>query len=160
MKTLWLLGGLGMGAGLMYLLDREQGEARRAMVRGQLAAYGRQTEDLLDDTSRTLGRQVQAVLAKTHVPIRRQLGHGERLLPQTAPRGMPIGLCLLGCVGLGAGLVSLLEPQGGPRRRALLREKARAYWQKTETLFSSAGHNGANQTDGQRLEDPHAAHHA
>lgn len=39
----------------------------------------------------------------------------------------------MGCVGLGAGLVSLLEPQGGPQRRALLREKVRAYWHTTET---------------------------
>jgi hypothetical protein len=48
MKTLWLLGGLGMGAGLMYVLDPEKGEARRDMINGQLAAYGRQTGDLLE----------------------------------------------------------------------------------------------------------------
>src|SRR5919108_5338708 len=72
MKTLWLLGGLGLGAGLMYLLDPEKGEERRDVVRGQLAAYGRQTEGLLDDTTRTLGRQAQAVLAKTRMPFRRQ----------------------------------------------------------------------------------------
>src|SRR4029450_13369012 len=105
MRTLWLLGGLGMGAGLMYLLDPEKGEERRDMVRGQLAAYGRQTEDLLDDTTRTLGRQAQGVLAQTDVRRRQPRERGERLLPQTAPLRMPMGLCLLGCVGLGAGLV-------------------------------------------------------
>jgi hypothetical protein len=160
MQTLWLLGGLGMGAGLMYLLDPENGEGRRDMVRGQLAAYGRQTESLLDDTTRTLGRQTQAVLARTRVPFRHQPGREERRQPQTPSRGQPVGLFLLACVGLGAGLVYLLEPQDGPRRRALLREKARAYWQKTETLFSSAGHNGANQNNGRRLEEAHSTHHA
>jgi hypothetical protein len=160
MKTLWLLGGLGIGAGLMYLVDPEKGAGRRDAVRGQLAAYGRQTEDLLDETRRTLGRQAQAVLAKTHVPSRRQPGLGERLLTQAGQMGLPLGLCLLGCVGLGAGLVYWLEPNGGPQRRALLGDKARAYWQKTKTWLSSAGHNGANQTEGRRLEDAHAAHHA
>jgi len=29
MQTLWLLGGMGLGAGLMYLLDPQQGEGRR-----------------------------------------------------------------------------------------------------------------------------------
>jgi hypothetical protein len=38
----------------------------------------------------------------------------------------------------------------------MLREKARTYWQKIETLFSSAGHNGANQTNGRWLKDAHA----
>jgi hypothetical protein len=160
MKTLWLLGGLGLGTGLMYLLDPERGEERRDVVRGQLAAYGRRTEDLLDDTTRTLGRQAQAVLARTRMPFRHQPELEERLLTPAKLLGIPISLCLLGCVGLGAGLVYLLEPNGGPQRRALLREKAYVYWHKAETLLSSAGHNGVNHTDGRRLEDAHAAHHA
>jgi len=93
----------------------------------------RQTDDLLDDTTRTLDRQVQAFLAKTRVPFRRQPGLGERLLMQAEQLGMTTGVVLLGCVGLGAGLIYLLEPQGGPQRRARLREKARAYWHPTAT---------------------------
>jgi hypothetical protein len=128
MKMLWLLGGLGVGGGLMYLLDPEKGPGRREDVRGQLTVYGRQTEDFLDNTTRTLGRQAQAALARTRRPFRRQPGLGERLLTQAAQIGIPTGLVLLGCIGLGAGMVALLEPQGGPRRRARLRDKARAYW--------------------------------
>ncbi len=133
MKTLWLLGGLGLGAGLMYLMDAEAGEERRDMVRGYVVDSGRQTGDLLDDTRRTLGRQAHAVLAMTRMPFRRQLGLGERLRTQAAQLGMTTGVVLVGCVGLGAGLIALLEPQGGPQRRAWLREKARAYWQPTES---------------------------
>ncbi len=132
MKTLWLLGGLGLGAGLMYLMDADKGEERRDMVRGYMVDYGRQTGARLDDTRRTLGRQAQAGLATTCMPFRRQPGFGERLLTQATQLGMTTGVVLAGCAGLGAGLIALLEPQGGPQRRAWLREKARAYWRPTE----------------------------
>jgi len=52
---------------------------------------------------------------------------------QAAPCGMPTGLALVGGVGLGAGLVALLEPHGGPQRRAWLREQVRTYWHPTST---------------------------
>jgi hypothetical protein len=133
MQTMWLLGGLGLGAGLMYLMDPEQGAERRDQVRGHLVDYGRQTGDRLDDTRRTLSRQAQAVLATTRLPFRHQPGFGERLRTQAEEMGLPLGLCLLGGVGLGAGLMYLLEPQGGPQRRARLRETVRAYWRTTET---------------------------
>jgi hypothetical protein len=58
MQILWLLGGPGLGAGLLYLLDPGKGAERRDVVRGHVVDYGRQTDDLLDDTRRTLGRQV------------------------------------------------------------------------------------------------------
>src|SRR5262245_57977707 len=112
MQTLWLLGGLGLGAGLMYLMDPEKGAERRDVVRGQMHDYGRQTSDFFDDTRRTLGRQAQAVLATTRVPFRRQPEQGGWLRTQFEARGLPLGLCLLGGIGLGAGLVALLEPQG------------------------------------------------
>jgi hypothetical protein len=133
MQTLWLLGGLGLGAGLMYLLDSEEGDGRRERVRGYVVDSGRQTGALLDDTRRTLGQQAQAVLAMPRRPFTRQPGLGERRRTQAAPRAMTIGIALVGGVGLGAGLVALLEPQGGPQRRAWLREQARAYWHPTDT---------------------------
>ena len=45
-KTALLIGGLGLGAGLIYMLDSERGERRRAMARAQLERYRRQTDDL------------------------------------------------------------------------------------------------------------------
>ena len=160
MKTLWLLGGLGLGAGLMYLLDPEKGVGRRDRVRGYVEDYGRQTGALLDDTRRTLGRQAQAVLATRSMPLRRPPGLGERLLTQAEALGLPVGLGLLGCVGLGVGLGSLLEPQGGPQRRAWLREKARTYWHTTETLLSNAVQNGVHPSEHRRREDASTAHQA
>ena len=137
MKTLWLLGGLGLGAGLMYVLDPEKGAGRRDFVRGSVEDYGRQTGALLDETRRTLGRQAQAALATRRMPFRHQPGPGERLRAQAEEWGLPLGLGLLGCVGLGVGLGALLEPQGGPQRRARLGAHLRAYWQPTGTNHGS-----------------------
>ncbi len=137
MQTMWLLGGLGLGAGLMYLMDPEKGAERRDVLRGHLADYEDQTGAFLDNPRRTLGQQAQAVLARTPMPFRPQSGRGERRRMQAEERGLPLGLCLLGCVGLGAGLVALLEPQGGPQRRARLRETVRGYWHPAATNHAS-----------------------
>jgi hypothetical protein len=136
-QTMWLLGGLSLGAGLMYLLDPQQGEGRRDRVRGYVEDYGRQTGNFLDDTGRSLGRQAQAVLATTRRPFQRQPGLGERLLAQAEQLGTTTGMALVGCVGLGVGLGYLLACQGSPQQRARLREKARAYWRPTEIRDTS-----------------------
>jgi hypothetical protein len=140
MKPLWLIGGLGLGAGLMYMLDPEKGERRRDFARAQLAAYGRQAEHFLDDTTRTIGRQGQALLARTPMPRRYQPGPGERLWAQTEQSGTPSGLLMLSLAGLGIGLLSLLEPNGGPKRRAMVRNTARNYWHKAGRSLGSTAH--------------------
>ena len=132
MHTMCLLGGIGLGAGLMYLLDPKQGEERLDLDRGYVADYGRQTGDFLDDAGRTLGRRAQEVLATTRRPFRRQPGFGERLLAQAEQLGTTTGMVLVGCVGLGVGLGYLLARQGSSQQRARLREKARSYWRPTE----------------------------
>jgi len=128
MQTLCLLGGMGLGAGLMYLLDPHQGEGRRDRVRGYVEDYGRQTGALIDDTGRGLGRQAQAVLATTRRAFHPQSGLGERLLTQAEQLGTPTGMVLVGCVGLGVGLGYFWACQGRPQQRTRWREKARTYW--------------------------------
>ena len=59
---------------------------------------------------------------------------------------MTTGLCLLGCIGLGAGMVYLLEPSGGPRRRALLRDKMRAYWHHTDDFLRHSASEARQRT--------------
>jgi hypothetical protein len=157
MKTLWLISGLGLGAGLVYLLDPEQGEQRRDLVRTQLAAYGRQTEDLLGSTTRAIGQPAYDLLTRTYVPFRSQPGHGERRMTQSEQRGMAPGLFMLGCVGLGVALISLLEPSGGPRRRALVRDTARTYWHKTAHALKPSAGNGQQHTRSPSLEDEYVA---
>jgi hypothetical protein len=131
MQTLCLLGGMGLGAGLMYLLDPQQGEGRRDRVRGYVEDYGRQTGALIDAPGRGLGRHAQAVLATTRRPFQRQSGLGERLLTQAEQLGTTTGMVLLGCVGLGVGLGYLWACQRRPQQRTRWREKAHTSWRPT-----------------------------
>jgi hypothetical protein len=140
----------------MYLLDPEKGEQRRDLIRAQLEAYGRQTDDFLDTTRRTLSRQAHGLLANTRMPLRHQPGHGDRLLAPAEQVGMSRGLCLLGCVGLGAGMMYLLEPGGGPRRRALLRDKMRAYWHNADGFLRTSSGAARKRTSGRTAEEAQA----
>ncbi len=58
------LGGLGMGAGLMYLFDPVRGKRRRALVRDQLAHAGHVIARSMPTTSRDLRHRAYGVLAE------------------------------------------------------------------------------------------------
>lgn len=60
-----LLAGMGIGAGLMYLLDPERGRTRRAYLRDQLTIATNRAGEQIDKTSRHLRNRVQGVVAET-----------------------------------------------------------------------------------------------
>jgi hypothetical protein len=130
-KTVILISGLGLGAGLIYILDLERGERRRAMARAQLGRYRRQTDDLWDHTTRSLGRQARDLFARA--PLARRYSRpapGELLRVRAEQLGILRGILMLACTGLGAGVMYMLDPRVGRRRRTLVRDKAQAYWRR------------------------------
>ena len=146
-KTTLLIGGLGLGAGLIYMLDPERGERRRAMARTQLERYRRQTDDFWDHTTRSLGRQAHAFFARTPLARRyRRPGAGELLLARAEQLGLLKGILMLGCAGLGAGAMYVLDPRLGRRRRALIRDKAQAYWRRTGRFLSQTARDARQRT--------------
>ncbi|MGE3539774.1 MAG: hypothetical protein AB7N91_20375 [Candidatus Tectimicrobiota bacterium] len=126
MQSMWLLGGLGLGAGLMYLLDPEQGEARRDMLRNYANDYSAHPASLLEDSRRMLGQQAQAVFAKTPMPFSSQTGWGEQAQRHNDEGSVP--LTLLGGVGIAAGVLYLVKPQWFNQ----LCEAASSYWQPAQ----------------------------
>lgn len=54
--------GAGVGAGLMYLLDPERGNRRRALVRDQLVQAGNKTGDILQGTTADLANRSKGVV--------------------------------------------------------------------------------------------------
>jgi hypothetical protein len=60
-----LLLGAGLGAGLMYFLDREVGRRRRALVRDQAVHLTHAAGDTLDAKSRDLTNRTRGLVATT-----------------------------------------------------------------------------------------------
>jgi hypothetical protein len=65
-----LLVGAGAGAGLMYLLDPDQGNRRRALMRDQLVRARHLTEDAMDATSRDMRNRARGVVAELQARLR------------------------------------------------------------------------------------------
>ncbi len=65
MKTnLGLLGGIGIGAGLMYLLDPDKGSRRRALARDKMFRCVHKTGDALSMTSRDARNRTRGVVSQ------------------------------------------------------------------------------------------------
>src|SRR5690625_148868 len=60
-----LVGGIVLGAGLMYLLDPERGRRRRAMVRDQMVSSWGDLDDAVDTAARDLKNRARGVVAET-----------------------------------------------------------------------------------------------
>src|ERR1043166_5848243 len=148
-KTALLIGGLGLGAGLIYILDPERGERRRAMALAQLERYRRHTDDLWDHTTRSLGRQARELFTRAPLARRyRRRGPGELLLARAEQLGILKSMLMLGCTGLGVGMMYVLDPRLGRRRRALVRDKAQAYWRRTGNFISQTARDARQRTYG------------
>jgi osmotically-inducible protein OsmY len=59
-----LLGGLGLGAALMYVLDPQRGKRRRALVRDKAVHAAHKTSDTLEARSRNFRNRARGVAAE------------------------------------------------------------------------------------------------
>jgi len=59
-----LIGGLGLGAALMYVLDPERGKRRRALVKDKAVRAAHKTSDVLDARARDLRNRAKGVAAE------------------------------------------------------------------------------------------------
>ncbi|MBA3438628.1 MAG: hypothetical protein H0T92_02000 [Pyrinomonadaceae bacterium] len=80
-KGLLLLGGIGLGAMLMYMLDPDKGRRRRALVRDQITSASHRASKALRRTSRDLSNRAQGVVAEA----RKMLGLQEQTSTLEAP---------------------------------------------------------------------------
>ena len=62
-ETRRLAGGMLLGAGMMYLLDRNQGRGRRARMRDQLVHARNELDDFVDTSARDLRNRAQGLAA-------------------------------------------------------------------------------------------------
>ena len=57
--------GLGLGAGVMFLLDPDRGKRRRALIRDQAVHLSHTSKDTLEKTARDLRNRATGVIAET-----------------------------------------------------------------------------------------------
>lgn len=71
-----LVVGLGLGAGIMYLMDPNVGRRRRAIARDKSKHYLHEAEDAMSKATRDLSNRTRGVVAETRKAIRnRELPH-------------------------------------------------------------------------------------
>jgi uncharacterized membrane protein len=71
-NRLSLISGIGIGAGLMYLLDPDRGNQRRALVRDQVVHSWHTTGDALDTTTRDMSHRAVGFAAEARSRLRRE----------------------------------------------------------------------------------------
>lgn len=75
-KNIFFLGGMGIGAGLMYLLDPDKGRRRRALVRDAADHAVRVTDRAIGKTTRDFENRVHGVAAELGGLFHREECHG------------------------------------------------------------------------------------
>ena len=61
-KVLALLSGVGVGAALMYLLDPERGNRRRALIRDKMVTLNRQTQEAVSGRVKDVSNRAKGML--------------------------------------------------------------------------------------------------
>jgi hypothetical protein len=61
-KLLAILGGIGVGAGLMYLLDPDRGNRRRALIRDKMVKLNRQTQQAVSGRVHDISNRAKGML--------------------------------------------------------------------------------------------------
>ena len=154
-KTLLILSGLGLGAGLIYMSVAEREEQHRRLAPAQWQTYRRRTSDLFGQTSRSLAHQTRGIARQTRGLLEKarpsrtyEWGPRQTWARQAGITGGTPSLWILGCVGIGAGLMYMLDPVAGRRRRTLVYDKAQSYWHATCDFLAKTGRDASNRTRG------------
>ncbi|PYS66770.1 MAG: hypothetical protein DMF73_20920 [Acidobacteria bacterium] len=64
-KGVALVGGVGLGAALMYIFDPDRGKRRRALIRDKVEAAGNKIGDKAEKMGRDLSNRAYGVVAET-----------------------------------------------------------------------------------------------
>jgi len=146
-----LAGGIGIGAGLLYLLDPDQGQRRRRQLMSGAQSLGDRVStpamgllssvrgyasdamdsargsassarDYADDATSGIRGFVSSKLAGGRAALERQVC-GETHTEHM----LGVTVCALGSMALGAALMYVLDPSMGQRRRQMAMDKASEY---------------------------------
>ena len=68
-KFFWIVGGIWLGAGLMYVLDPDRGKRRRAMIRDKATDVLEQAGDAIEKKGNEIRKQAREFVADTRTSL-------------------------------------------------------------------------------------------
>ena len=85
-KGVALVGGVGLGAALMYIFDPDRGQRRRAQIREKVEAAGNKVSDKAEKVGRDLRDRASSVVAETKAMFRQEDVTDEVLIDRVRAR--------------------------------------------------------------------------
>jgi len=173
-----LIGGLGVGAAMMYLLDPEAGSRRRERLVHAAGDAAHCAGEALDATMHGLGETVHRASSALHSTgqgaaeqgrsVRESIAASLHELRPAAQRmysramhyhhagrreWVKDAVLVTTAAALGAGLMMLFDPREGRRRREAIREKVSHGLEETSRLARNTGRYIAEHSRGMRRSE-------
>ncbi|HEY1684214.1 MAG TPA: hypothetical protein VGG19_05600 [Tepidisphaeraceae bacterium] len=139
----WLLGGLGVGAVVMYFLDPASGSDRRQSAM-------RLATQAASQAGQSLGRVKETVSSAASDTANDAMDRISQALPQQEQSSslMPVAITAIGCSLLGAAVMYVLDPDSGRRRRGYLRDQATSGVRSATEAVTQKGRHLRNRAQG------------
>jgi len=136
-----MVGGVGIGAGLLYLLDPDKGEKRRSQILSSASDMASSAKDYAGDALGGIGSKVSSLIGSARDYAGEKL-HGvsdyandrakdvrdyaqRQVFGETrAEHRVGVTICALSSMALGAALMYAFDPASGKSRRRYVRDKA------------------------------------
>jgi hypothetical protein len=164
-SVLSLVGGVGIGAGLLYLLDPDKGEKRRNQILSSAGDLASSAKDYAGDALGGIGSKVGDLLGSARDYASDKLhgvsdyaSGGAKSVRDFAQRQVfgetrsehrvGVTICALSSMALGAALMYAFDPASGKNRRRYVRDKAGEFASSAGEYARHAGDaikSGVNQ---------------
>ncbi len=160
-----MVGGVGIGAGLLYLLDPDKGQKRRNQILSSASDLASQAKDYAGDAFGSIGSKVGDALGSARDYASEKM-HGvsgyardraddarayaqKQVFGETrAEHRVGVTICALSSMALGAALMYAFDPASGKNRRRYVRDKAGEFASSASDYAKQAGDaikNGVGQ---------------
>jgi uncharacterized protein YjbJ (UPF0337 family) len=151
-----LVGGVGIGAGLLYLLDPDKGEKRRGQIMSGASDLASHAKDYAGEAFGSIGSKVSNVIGSARDYAGDKL-HGvsgyaqdragdvrdfaqRQVFGETrSEHRVGVTICALSSMALGAALMYAFDPKSGKNRRRYVADKASEFASSAGDYAKQAG---------------------
>lgn len=146
----WLLGGLGLGALVMYFLDPDAGADRREGAVGLAKQAGQRIGKVRDSVmSAVQAESISDAVDQIKDALPSQITeNSEDDEEESSSPLLSLAATAVGCALMGAAVMYLMDPDAGARRRGYLRDQATSKAKGAADYVSSKSRHLRNKAQG------------